>query len=160
MASIHDYLDVPATWPIKENIKHEIVLMPNAKDIKTAKKGEPMACALHNAACRVFDIPNCAIGGRWAYIPQRDAKGKMYIARMQATQETQQAIKVFDRTGKMPEGGFRFIPIAETHKFAAKRKYMKLWHRGEVGHNRASNKPGKKRMRKVPTRSIPTGVRT
>ncbi len=125
--TINEYLNVSSTWPIKEKIKHEIVLMPTKNDIKSAIKGEPMACALHNAACRMYDIPNCAIGGRWAYIPQRDNKGKMYIARMQATKETQQAIIEFDKTGEMPEAGFRFIPIAPSHRFAVKRAYNKQW---------------------------------
>lgn len=79
--TVQEYLGVPATWPVVEKIKHEIVLMPNAKDVRSAKRHDPMGCALHNAACRTYDVPNAAIGGRWAYIPQRDGKGKPYIAR-------------------------------------------------------------------------------
>ena len=151
--TIHEYLGVPKTWPVKENIKHEIVLMPNAKDIKTAKKKEPRACALHNAACRTFEIPNCAIGGRIAYIPQRDAKGKMYIARVQANAETQRAIKRFDRTGKMPTGGFTFIPLADGLTFKSKRTYMRKWQRGEVGHNSPARQVKRPNLRNV--RAIP-----
>src|SRR6267378_5215365 len=125
--TIQKYLKVPASWPVKEAIKHEIVLMPNARDIKTADKKDPTGCALHNAACRVYNIPNCAIGGRWAYIPQRDSKGKYYIARVQATAQTQKAIKKFDRTGTMPEGGFRFTPLAPSHRYKYKNEYNKTW---------------------------------
>jgi len=107
--SVQEYLGVPESWPVVEKIKHEIVLMPNKQDVRRARRQDPRACALHNAACRVFDIPNCAIGGRWAYIPQRNTKGKFYIARMQATGETQRALRHFDRTGKMPEAGFRLF---------------------------------------------------
>ena len=160
--SIHEYLGLPKSWPIKENIKHEIVLMPIEADFRGAKAGEPMACALHNAACRVFHIPNCAIGGRNAYIPQRDAKGKHYIARVRATVATQKAIAKFDKTGKIPEAGFRFIPLGKNETFKAKRNYMKKYYAGEVGHN-AKPKPAagvKKHRRKAPTRMIPTNVKT
>jgi hypothetical protein len=125
--TIQEYLGVPSDWKVKENIRHEIVLMPNARDIKTAKCREPTGCALHNAACRTFDIPNCAIGGRWAYIPQRDAKGKPYIARVQATVATRRAIKAFDETGEMPEAGFRFIPIAPCQTARAKNRYNAVY---------------------------------
>ena len=159
--SIQEYLDVPKTWPVRENIKHEIVLMPSKVDIRKAEKGEPMACALHNAACRVFDIPNCAIGGRVALIPQRDAKGKHYIARMRATAETQKAIAKFDKTGAIPEGGFRFVPLGKAETLKAKRTYMKKYYAGDVGHN-TKPKPGagiRKHRRKVSTRMIPTNVK-
>lgn len=134
--TIHDYLHVPKTWPVVEKIKHEIVLFPNKADAKKAKRKDPLACALHNAACRMFDIPNCAIGGRWAYIPQKDAKGKFYIARVQATQETQRAIRNFDRTGTMPLGGFRFIAIAPSHTYKKKDAYNKK--RASLLHNKRS----------------------
>ncbi len=130
--SIHEYLNVPSKWPIVENVTHEIVLMPNAKDIRTGKRGDPLACALHNAGCRQFDIPNCAIGGRWAWIPQRDAKGKYYIARMQATAETQRSIHRFDATGKLPKGGFRFIPVAKSANLKRKAKYMQRYMKTHV----------------------------
>jgi hypothetical protein len=139
--TVQEYLGVPADWPVRERIKHEIVLLPNKQDIKTATPGDPRACALHNAACRTFDIPNCAIGGRWAYIPQRDAKGKPYIARMQAPAETVRAIRHFDKTGEMPEGGFRFMPIAPSHQYKRKNKYNKQW----MAESRRAPKTGKKR---------------
>jgi hypothetical protein len=162
-STIHDYLNLPVDWPVKENIKHEIVLFPNTRDIKKAKKSDPQACALHNAACRMFDIPNCAIGGNYAYIPQRDAKGKYYIARVASTAETRKAIKVFDKTGKMPEGGFHFVPLTASTKLDEKKKYFKKWAKGEVGvkNNPAAKASGgkKKKMTKqrriVPLRSMP-----
>ena len=157
MATIQEYLGVPSSWPIRENIKHEIVLMPNAKDIRTGKKGDPKACALHNAACRVFDIPNCAIGARAAYIPQRDAKGKMYIARLKAPAETRDALRLFDKTGKMPEGGFRFVPAAATEKLSAKRKYHRKYYRDGAENPRGPAKPQKRRMKTL--RAIPKSVR-
>jgi hypothetical protein len=145
---------VPADWPVKENLKHEIVLMPNARDIKTAKKQDPRACALHNAACRMFDIPNCAIGGRWAYIPQRDKTGKHYIARMQAPIETRKAIQHFDKTGEMPEGGFRFVPIAPSHRYKAKNSYNKSVRTGDhIPTSGKKRKISKKRL--PPMRAIP-----
>lgn len=156
--SIQEYLDVPSHWPVKENIKHEIVLMPNKHDIKTANKGDPLSCALHNTACRVFGVPNCAIGGRWAYIPQRDHKGKHYIARMAANRETQKALALFDKTGEMPEGGFIFRPISESQKYAKKRAYMKKWNKGEVG-GTGKKRPGQKK-RRVKSRSLPMSIRT
>lgn len=151
--TVQEYLGVPAEWPVKEKLKHEIVLTPNARDIKTAKRQDPRACALHNAACRMFDIPNCAIGGRWAYIPQRDAKGKHYIARMQAPTETRKAIQKFDKTGVMPEGGFRFVPIAPSHQYKAKNAYNKEWMKGKVGNTGKKRKITKKRL--PPMRAIP-----
>ena len=133
MSTVQDYLGVPNSWKIVENIKHEIMLMPNKADIKFAKKKDPRGCALHNAACRVYEIPNCAIGGRIAYIPQRDAKGKPYIARVEATDETQRAIRTFDRTGKIPEGGFRFRPIAPSQGMKVRAKYMRERYHNQDG---------------------------
>jgi hypothetical protein len=121
--TVQQYLDVPSDWKVKEKIKHSIVLMPNKEDIRKATPRNPRACALHNAACRMFEIPNCAIGGRWAYIPQKDERGKWYIARMQAPMSTRRAIKKFDTTGKMPEGGFEFVPIAPSHTYKSKKAY-------------------------------------
>ena len=151
--TVQEYLGVPADWPVKEKLKQTIVLMPNKQDIKTAKQRDPRACALHNAACRMFDIPNCAIGGRWAYIPQRDKNGKHYIARMQAPTETQKAIHTFDKTGVMPEGGFRFVPIAPSHTYKRKNAYNKKWQAGEVGGTGKKRKIQKRRT--APLRAIP-----
>jgi hypothetical protein len=131
--SIHKYLGLPDNWPIKDNLKHSIVLMPNAKDIRTAKKSDPAACALHNAACRQLEISNCAIGGRIAYIPQKDEKGNWYIGRFAAPPKTMAAIKRFDRRGEIPEGGFRFKPVSESNRLDHKRRYNRLWRNGKVG---------------------------
>ena len=62
--TIQQYLGLPKTWPVKEKIKHAIVLTPNKADIRNADRKDPQACALHNTACRVFNVPNAAIGGR------------------------------------------------------------------------------------------------
>jgi hypothetical protein len=156
--TVQEYLRVPDDWPVREKIRHEIVLMPNKEDIRTAKQKDPRACALHNCACRVFDIPNCAIGGRWAYIPQRDAKGRPYIARMQAPAETQRAIKHFDKTSEMPEGGFRFIPIAESHTYKRKNAYYAsriVKQRLDKITGSARKKRVVKRRMKKPDRAIP-----
>lgn len=156
--SIQQYLNLPENWKIRENIKHEIVLMPNRLDISNARKKDPKGCALRNTACRIFDVPNAAIGGRWAYIPQRDDKGKMYIARMQATPATQRAIHEFDKKGTMPVAGFRFKPVNKTARLAVKRAYMKKWQKGEVGHNSGSrSSPVHHRIK---TRTLPMNVRT
>lgn len=152
--TVQEYLGVPSEWPVKEKLKHEIVLTPNKQDIKTAKRQDPRACALHNAACRMFDIPNCAIGGRWAYIPQRDAKGNHYIARMQAPTETREAIQKFDKTGEMPAGGFRFVPIAPSHQYKAKNSYNRAVRTGEHVTN-ASKKRKVTKKRLPPMRAIP-----
>jgi hypothetical protein len=107
----------------------------------------------------MFDIPNCAIGGRFAYIPQRDARGRFYIARMEAPVETQRATKLFDKTKEMPEGGFRFVPVSPSQRVAAKKVYKKKWDSGEVG-----NKGGKRKFKKgsarlaAPLRAIPRGL--
>ena len=176
--TIQEYLGVPGEWEVREKLRHEIVLHPNRDDIRKAKVRDPLACALHNAACRMYDIPNCAIGGRWAYIPQRDVKGRYYIARMQAPLETQAAIKKFDRTGEMPEGGFRFTPIAKTHRYAVKNAYQRARTKelrkreaDEVSHGGTRFKITrgvaakkrvlkKRRTRSPPMRSMPTGLRT
>jgi len=149
-STVQKYLGVPESWQVKENIKHEIVLMPNKRDIRTAKPRDPCACALHNAACRMFDIPNCAIGAGFAYIPQRDARGKFYIARMRPTTETQRAIKRFDKTGEMPEGGFRFVPVSTGITLKKLRTYQRL--RAKLGNT--SPKRAVKR-RRTPSRAIP-----
>jgi hypothetical protein len=159
--TIQQYLKLPSTWKIEENVKHAI--MPNAADIKNAEKSNPQGCALRNTACRVFDIPNAAIGGRCAYIPQRDSKGKYYIARMRATALTMRAIEAFDKTGEMPKGGFTFVPLTKSDRFMNKRTYMKKWTAGKVGGNGKSpiNKPRNRKIhaRKMSTRTIPMNVR-
>lgn len=156
MPSIHEYLNVPKSWPVRENVKHEIVLMPNKQDIRRAKQKDPRACALHNAACRMFDIPNCAIGGHSAYIPQRDKNGKYYIARMYAPQETRLAIQKFDKTGVMPEGGFRFAPVPDSLKLEVKRKYQKKRYRAIASGEKPAAKRGPARKHRRPLRAIPT----
>lgn len=156
--SIQQYLGLPEAWKIKENIKHEIILMPSRQDVERARKRDPKGCALRNAACRIFGVPNCAIGGRWAYIPQRDSKGKYFIARMQASAPTQRAIKEFDTKGTMPAGGFRFIPVTKNQSSEVKKVYMRKYHKGLVGHNSPTRKKYVKRLRA--TRSLPMNVRT
>lgn len=156
--SIQQYLGLPESWKIKENIKHEIILMPSQKDVKNAKQRDPKGCALRNTACRVFGVPNAAIGGRWAYIPQRDGKGNYYIARMQATKLTQDALKEFDTKGVMPAAGFRFIPVRKSQFSEVKKAYMRKYHKGLVGHN--SNTRNKYVKRLKSTRTIPMNIRT
>lgn len=156
MTTIQQYLGVPKNWPINEDVKHAIILMPTKEDIKKGDPKDPMGCALHNAACRMFNIPNCAIGGRRAYIPQKDEKGNWYIARMRALPRTQAAIKKFDRTGVMPEGGFKFQPLAPSDKFKYKRKYMRLWYKGRVGKD-GTNRHWSKHRRNV--RCLPMAIR-
>lgn len=160
MTTVQEYLGVPKSWKIKEDIKHSIVLMPSKRDIQKAKKLDPRACALHNAACRMFDIPNCAIGGRFAYIPQRDEKGNYYIARVEAPDTTRAAIHAFDKTGKIPLGGFVFYPICQSQRYKAKSSYNAAWKRGDVGNPETRNKyttPRKKRIGTV--RALPLALR-
>jgi hypothetical protein len=133
---VQEYLGVPESWPVVEKIAHGIVLFPNAQDIRRAKKSDPRCCALHNAACRMMDIPNCAIGAHYAYIVQRDPKGRPFIARMQATRATQAAIRQFDLTGDMPAGGFAFVPIPPSDHLEHKRQYSRAY---------AANKPPRSR---------------
>jgi hypothetical protein len=83
---------------------------------------------LCRADIRHFNIPAAAIGGLWAYIPQRDEKGNHYIAKVMAHPTTAEAIRVFHIDGTMPEGGFRFVPAARsnrqrTRNADAKRRY-------------------------------------
>jgi hypothetical protein len=151
--SIQEYLGVPKNWKVKENIKHEILLMPTEEDISGATRRDPKACALHNAACRMYNIPNCLIGGRTAYIPQKDAKGRMYIAKMTAQDATRKAIRQFDKTGKMPLGGFRFTPMTPSNKTDATKVYeQRRYSRPNDG--RGTGVPGRKR-RVLNTRATP-----
>lgn len=156
--TIQQYLGVPPEWPVKEKIKHEIVLMPNKQDIKTADRQNPLGCALHNAACRVYGIPNAAIGGRWAYIPQRDSKGNYYIARMQATPATQAALREFDNTGTMPESGFRFVPITPSHRYKAKAAYGRARTQAATAPTKTAKRVHVKRI--TTTRTIPLSLRS
>jgi hypothetical protein len=157
--NVHEYLGVPKSWPIRENIKHSIILMPTKRDIQKAKKMDPRACALHNAACRMFDIPNCAIGGRTAYIPQRNEKGNYYIARVEAPISTRKAIHKFDQTGEIPLGGFIVHPTCKTICYRAKRAYNKKWMRGEVGNPLKRRTYSKVKKRKIAVRSLPLALR-
>lgn len=158
MAKIHEYLGVPASWPIRENIKHEIVLVPTRTDVRTAKQKDPRGCALHNAACRMYDVPNCCIGSRYSYIPQRDPKGRMYIARVQATYDTRRAIREFDKTGKMPEAGFRFIAVNFDNTLKRNREKMREW---MLINPRNQNKTKRPRSAKKVSglRTLGTGIR-
>lgn len=154
--SIQEYLGLPKATKIREKIKHEILLMPTPEDIKGGKISDPKGCALHNAACRMYDIPNCAIGPRISFIPQRDHKGELYIARVAASGATRRAIIKFDRSGKMPLGGFRFLPLAKADTYAGKEmqnaKYLARIAKG--GGPAPKAKPIVRRKRRV-TRSIP-----
>ena len=126
-ATIQEYLQLPKGIEVRENIKHEIVLMPNADDIRRGKISDPKGCALKNAACRVFGYPICAVGPRFAFIPQRDERGRVYIARMEAAGATRDAIAKFDKTGKMPIAGFRFKPVSKSNTYAGKRRVNRLY---------------------------------
>lgn len=156
--TIQEYLGVPASWKVKENIKHAIVLMPSKMDIRRGKKMDPQACALHNAACRTYDLPNCAIGGQTALIPQKDEKGKWYIARVKATAATQRAIRHFDETGKIPEGGFVFAALPKAHRLKPMRKYAADYYKGDVGSKDKPRKTKKGRRLLTARRSIPTSL--
>lgn len=154
-STVQEYLGVPSSWKVKEKLKHEVVLLPNKRDLKGAKQKEPKACALRNAACRMFGVPNAAIGASKAYIPMRDTNGKHYIARMSAPKETREAIQKFDRTGEMPEGGFRFVPVATSQTCQRQRTNFKKW-----SAKQATNTTKKKAVRRktTPTRSIPRSL--
>lgn len=160
--TIQEYLGVPSNWKVKKTIKHEIVLMPNEEDIRNATPSDPRGCALKNTACRVFDIPNAAIGARCSYIPQRDSKGRWYIARMYTGKDTARAIQLFDKTGTMPKGGFRFTPLTKSQHFKTQRDYAKKRRLGEVGNNSKPRtvKPRRVHTRAVKTRTIPMNIRT
>jgi hypothetical protein len=151
--TIQEYLGVSKDWPVRENIKHEILLMPTQEDISGAKRRDPKACALHNAACRMYNVPNCLIGGRTAYIPQKDAKGRMFIAKVTAQIATRKAIQQFDKTGKMPLGGFRFSPITPSNRKGATKLYQEARYSRPNG-GRGTGKPRRKR-RVLNTRATP-----
>lgn len=157
MSSIHEYLGLPEKWPIIENIKYSITLMPNKDDIKSANRLDPKACALHNAACRTFNIPNCAIGARHAYIPQRDGKGRYYIARLMAPAQTRDAIKKFDKTGEMPEGGFVFHPCPKSQTLKSMRIHSRAQYERMMSGAKI-RKIAKRKKKMVVVRRLPTGV--
>jgi len=119
---IQQYLGLDKNIPIRENIDHEIVIMPLPQDIKRGKASDPRGCALHNAACRVYGDEHCAIGPIYSFIPQRDGNGRLYIARVAADRRTRKAIIKFDKTGVMPVAGFRFTPVPKGHTYDEKRK--------------------------------------
>lgn len=153
--SINDYLGLPESWPIVEKITHAIVLMPTAGDIRRAKRQDPRACALHNACCRSLDVPNCAIGADYCYIPQKDSKGRPYIARMQASVATKAAILHFDKTGEMPEGGFVFTPVPQSRRLESLRKYERSYGGRRRAETPAEAKARKAKARRQPQRKIP-----
>ncbi|HEX3523925.1 MAG TPA: hypothetical protein VHT52_17795 [Stellaceae bacterium] len=157
--SINAYLGVPEDWPIVDRLKHAVILLPSATDIRRAKKQDPRACALHNCAVRTLGIPNAAIGAQYAYIPMRDAKGRPYIARLRATRTTAKAIDHFDATGEMPAGGFIFTPVAKTKTLEHIRKYDRGYvvnlNPRDADKRRASNNKAKAKYRRKPKRAIP-----
>jgi hypothetical protein len=158
--TIQQYLGVPSDWKVKEKLRYEIILIPNKEDVRTAKRHDPLGCALRNTACRVFNVQSAAIGGGWAYIPQRDEKGKFYIARMRATAATQRAIKQFDEHGTIPEAGFRFIPVSASSTRKNKNSYMKKWSKGRVGRSGGGKRPLEAKYGiRIRTRTIPMNVK-
>jgi hypothetical protein len=158
--SINAYLGLPEDWPVIDRLKHAVILMPSAADIRRAKRQDPRACALHNCAVRTLGVPNAAIGAMYAYIPMRDAKGRPYIARLRATRTTANAIEHFDKTGEMPAGGFIFTPVTKTHTLEYKRKYDRSYLHNlsprDADERRANHRAAStKHRRKKPQRSIP-----
>jgi hypothetical protein len=145
--SVHTYIGVPESWPVVERIKHSIVLMPTKAEIKRGRQHDPCACALALAAGRMTGIPNAAIGSEFAYIPQRDPRGRPFIARMEATVATRKAIREFDRTGTMPEGGFVFMPVSPAKEMAYVREYQAQWRRD-------GNRSGKTGKHRKPARHM------
>lgn len=137
-------LGLPEGTPVFENGKlipkgYVVSVLP--RDLKNAKCKDPHRCAIAKAIARMQGLDadvSAAIGGRWAYIPMRRKIGRKvmtYIAKMQATADTQRAIKMFDLTRRMPEAGFEFIPLAVSHQTKARRQYAEAYKRKkELGH--------------------------
>lgn len=169
--TIQEYLGIKVTaeepWPVIERgpfFPTTLTISVKEKHRSSAVKKDPCHCAIARAVQDAWNLPRGitpAIGGRWAYIPMQVMhRGRVvkFIARMQATADTQRAIAEFDKTEKFPEAGFIFKPIAEGHTFAQKRAYNQL--RGKANRDNAK-RSGRKRShtkRNVGKRIFPRGL--
>lgn len=95
--------------------------MPTPEDIACAKPRDPDACAISRCATRESGGIPAKIGGTIAWIPMRDAKGKITVWRCRVTPATRRAIDEFDRTGIFPPGGFEFKGISPSNTVDCKR---------------------------------------
>lgn len=126
------------------------------QDVKAAKRKDHLDCAIACSISRQAGFKggvHASIGSRFAHIPMKvPYKGdvKTIIAKMQATAETIKAIKTFDKTGKMPEAGFMFVPIAQSHTYAARRVYHTLAKGKTVKKRAKPQRPRSKHLRSLP----------
>jgi hypothetical protein len=159
--TIQSYLRVPDDWRVVEDAgEAPLFVTPTERDFARARRGDPCACVFAQALMHrigkgvraVAPKARAAVAGRWAYIPRIGVDGKGYIARMQANAATQRSIKRFDETGEYEEGlGYYFMPLAPSHRFAAKREYNALT-------SDRSHKPSGRERKRV-ARQLPKGLR-
>ncbi len=93
-------------------------------DVRKAIKCDPNNCAIAYAWKRTAGVPVAQIGCTIAYLPMI-YKGKMVAMRCKVPKETRDAIARFDKTGKMPAGGFRFVGISPNNTMTAQRNQQK-----------------------------------
>ena len=107
-------------YPVLES-REGIYIRVLATDLRKAKKKDPGGCAIAVAARRACGSPDAFIAGTVAYIVM-PIDGVKVAVRFSVPVSTREAIKKFDRTGKMPAEGFRLKPLEKSRRAVNKKK--------------------------------------
>jgi hypothetical protein len=111
--------------------KEPLVISVEQEDIESAVPQDPENCALSQACKRLYESRYVMFLRSKAYIDLPTRTGKRQIERFTLSQETSEAIKIFDLTGKSPEAGFKLLAPSPTDRLGARSAEIK--HRNERG---------------------------
>ncbi len=144
-------------FPIREaDIGTRIVV--TARDVNKGEPGNPHGCPIACSAKR-NGASHAAISATVAYIVTRIRK-KVFAIRYLVPMHTRRAIIRFDRTGKLPQEGFEFAAVTESHSYEAKvkqnHKHYDTYIRGvgEKEYNRKRRANTGKRYKRITIRHL------
>lgn len=116
--------------PIVE-AKRELRIQPNARDIRTAVRGNAEQCVFSMACKRMWSAKHVAFFGTKAYIELLDSKGRARIERFNIPADGRKMIKDFDAGRQIDPKGFRLLPSSPSNTAAyflkkARERYARI----------------------------------
>jgi len=89
-------------------------------DVDGAKRKDWGNCVFAKACKRLFGSTRVAFFRRTAYVQLKDETGKDYVERYSMPDAMRAQIETFDKTGKMPPGGFVLRPVLPSERLPTK----------------------------------------
>lgn len=103
---------IDAKLPLKMSVRPH--------DIKSAKRRDPLSCAIARCAIRDKHVISARIGQKYALI-EYSSHFERYVVNSQASR----AIKEFDKSGTFIEGEYHLLPVPESMQLTGKSKHSK-----------------------------------